>query len=153
MQHTTATLLSWLATYLIHSTLLLGAALLVARAVRGPAVREVLWKGALLGGLVTATLHGALGPRLGVGRFDLPLVQVAGPATIALQVGGAVPLAGELAEMGPRTSAEAESRAARARSALGNAATQAVAPARWPGFVAAGWALGVLVLLAVFFCP
>jgi len=48
---------SWMLTYLAHSTALLGAAWLAARALgkRLPAVQETLWKTALVAGVVTAT--------------------------------------------------------------------------------------------------
>lgn len=65
-------LLPWLATYLIHSTLLLGGALLLARWVRSPVVREALWKGALAGALATASVRGLLAPLpLGFERLEL----------------------------------------------------------------------------------
>jgi HEAT repeat protein/beta-lactamase regulating signal transducer with metallopeptidase domain len=49
---------SWALTYLLHSTLLLGAAwALTRRYFREPAVRDLLWKSALVGGLVTASLQ------------------------------------------------------------------------------------------------
>jgi len=68
----TATL-ALLATYLVHSTVLLGAAaLLTATVVRRDAWRETLWKVALLGGLLTAPLQLALGVRPLVGHWDLP---------------------------------------------------------------------------------
>ncbi|MDZ4863405.1 MAG: M56 family metallopeptidase [Gemmatimonadota bacterium] len=55
---------SWLLTYLIHSTLLLSLAWLVTSRVRGgvraPAVRDLVWKAALVGGLATATLQTGL---------------------------------------------------------------------------------------------
>lgn len=51
----------WLATYLMHSTLLFGAAWLIERLgpFRTPAVREHLWRAAVLGALVTATAQSA----------------------------------------------------------------------------------------------
>ncbi len=53
---------SWLLTYLLHSTLLLGAVwLLVRRLVQSAALRDLLWKAALVGGLLTATLQTGLG--------------------------------------------------------------------------------------------
>lgn len=53
--------LAWLLTYAVHSTVLLGVAWLVLRLRRpDPATAEVLWKVALVGGLVTASLQGAL---------------------------------------------------------------------------------------------
>ncbi len=53
--------LAWLLTYLVHSTVLLGAALLLVRLRRAtPAAADVTWKAALLGGVLTASLQGAL---------------------------------------------------------------------------------------------
>jgi Zn-dependent protease with chaperone function len=50
------TLLGWLVTYLIHSTILLGLAWCVDRLLRGrPHWQELAWKVALVGGLLTAT--------------------------------------------------------------------------------------------------
>lgn len=48
---------SWLITYLIHSTVLLGGAWCVTRLglIRGPAGRESLWKAVMVAGLVTAS--------------------------------------------------------------------------------------------------
>ncbi|MEO8138072.1 MAG: M56 family metallopeptidase [Gemmatimonadota bacterium] len=55
------TLGSWLLTYLLHSSLLLAVAwLLTRRWVRAAAVREIVWKAALVGGLATATLQAGL---------------------------------------------------------------------------------------------
>ena len=52
---------SWLLTYLLHSTLLLGLAWLISRrSSETPARRELVWKAALLGGLVTATVQTVL---------------------------------------------------------------------------------------------
>jgi len=48
----------WLLTYLVHSTVILGAVWLIASLPRvGDTVREILWKSALLGGIVTATIQ------------------------------------------------------------------------------------------------
>ena len=55
-------ILSWLFTYALHSTVLLGAAWLVtARWIRAHEVREVVWKSALVGSLVTASLQAVVG--------------------------------------------------------------------------------------------
>jgi len=46
----------WLLTYLVHSTVIVGAVWLIASRRRvSDTVREILWKSALLGGIVTAT--------------------------------------------------------------------------------------------------
>src|SRR6059058_1047076 len=56
-----SSLLAWLLTYLIHSTVLLGVAWLVTRRRRlEPAAVEVLWKVALVAGLVTGTIQSRL---------------------------------------------------------------------------------------------
>ncbi len=56
-----ASLLAWLLTYFIHSTVLLGVAWLVTRRRRlEPAAAEVLWKVALVAGLVTGTIQSRL---------------------------------------------------------------------------------------------
>ncbi len=54
----------WLLTYLIHSTVLLGAAALITKVVRaGEAFADVVWKAALAGGLVTSLVVVAAGVR------------------------------------------------------------------------------------------
>ncbi|HJQ35617.1 MAG TPA: M56 family metallopeptidase [Thermoanaerobaculia bacterium] len=47
----------WGATYLLHSTLLITAVALLSRFVRSASVRDTLWKVALTGGLLTASLQ------------------------------------------------------------------------------------------------
>src|SRR5256885_9670163 len=52
---------AWLLTYLIHSTALLGLAWLVTRRRRlEPAASDLIWKVALLSGLVTGTIQSRL---------------------------------------------------------------------------------------------
>jgi beta-lactamase regulating signal transducer with metallopeptidase domain len=59
----TAIITSWLLTYLVHSTILLGSAWLVSRALadRRLALQEILLRAALVGGLITATLQVGFG--------------------------------------------------------------------------------------------
>ena len=53
-----STALAWLLTYAIHSTVLLALAWLAVRARRWtPAATELLWKSAMLGGILTATVQ------------------------------------------------------------------------------------------------
>jgi beta-lactamase regulating signal transducer with metallopeptidase domain len=52
-----ATLVSWGVTYLMHSTLLIAAVWLATRVIRSARVRDALWKLALTGAIVTATLQ------------------------------------------------------------------------------------------------
>jgi len=67
--------LVWLLTYLLHSTLLLGAVWLLTRrmSTRAAAAREALWKTALLGGLVTASLQVGVGLEPLTGKWSVPL--------------------------------------------------------------------------------
>ena len=59
-----STALAWLLTYAIHSTALLSLAWLVVRVRRWtPAAAELLWKSAMLGGILTATIQLQLGVR------------------------------------------------------------------------------------------
>jgi HEAT repeat protein/beta-lactamase regulating signal transducer with metallopeptidase domain len=61
MNALSSSLLAWLLTYLIHSTVLLGVAWLVTRRRRlEPAASDLLWKVALLAPLVTGTIQSRL---------------------------------------------------------------------------------------------
>lgn len=64
-------LTDWVATYALHSTILLGLVLLVSSRLGSDAWRETLWKTALMGGLLTATLQSAAGYTPLVGRWVL----------------------------------------------------------------------------------
>lgn len=66
-----ALLVAWLLTYLVHSTVLLGSAWVVTRLIRSNAYKEALWKCALVGGLVSATLQLGLGFEPLGGRMSL----------------------------------------------------------------------------------
>ncbi|MEJ7812061.1 MAG: hypothetical protein WKG32_16735 [Gemmatimonadaceae bacterium] len=62
--------MAWIATYAVHSTLILSRAWLLLRVWRprpDPALRDLVWKIALAAGLVTATLHstGLVAPSVG----------------------------------------------------------------------------------------
>ena len=53
---------SWLLTYLVHSTLLLGGIwLLSRRGATAPSVRDTLWKVGMVGALITSSLQVGLG--------------------------------------------------------------------------------------------
>ena len=77
---TSPDLSGWLLTYLIHSTLLLGAAWLIAPRFRSHRIREMLWKTALFGGFVTATGQSLLRVSPLAGRMT-----VAAPRVVAAQ--------------------------------------------------------------------
>ena len=81
-------LTGWALTYLVHSTILLAAAWAVGRLLseRRSAVKETLWRVALLGGLLTATVQPATGIEPFTVLFQLRVVEMvgetAGPATV-----------------------------------------------------------------------
>ncbi|HEV2148594.1 MAG TPA: M56 family metallopeptidase [Longimicrobiaceae bacterium] len=58
------TLFAWLATYALHSTILLGCAWVLTQACRRLDVRDVVWKLATTGALLSATLQVGLGVRV-----------------------------------------------------------------------------------------
>ena len=67
-----ASMLAWVVTYLVHSTLLvLGAWLLERRWSDRPERMSAVWKTALVGGFFTATLQTGLGVAPVAGRWDL----------------------------------------------------------------------------------
>jgi beta-lactamase regulating signal transducer with metallopeptidase domain len=61
----------WLLTYAAHSTLLLSLAWLCTRYVRPYRLKEIIWKTALVGGILTATLQITLGISPLTGRVNL----------------------------------------------------------------------------------
>lgn len=63
---------AWLLTYLVHSTLLIALAALVSIRVSSNGWRDMLWKVALVGGIVTATVQMALGLEPVAGQHQLP---------------------------------------------------------------------------------
>lgn len=86
LDSTSVAVLSWLLTYAIHSTILLGAAVAIAtRFADEHAWLDLVWKTALLGPLVTASVHvGSSVMPLG-GRWPLgPVAQVAGAPAMPL---------------------------------------------------------------------
>ncbi len=91
-------LASWLLTYLVHSTVLLGAAWLASRALgdRRLALQEILLRTALVGGLLTSGLQLILGMQplagaLSVGQFAAnPNHAVGAAAVTAVEIGQSV---------------------------------------------------------------
>ena len=76
----------WLLTYLVHSTVILCAVWLVAsRGIVSDTVREILWKSALVGGIVTAMIQTAVTREPLGGQLRLA-PRTAGPQVPALRV-------------------------------------------------------------------
>jgi hypothetical protein len=77
---------AWLLTYLMHSTLLIAAVWLTSRRLdHRPAALDALWKTALVGGLVTATLQTASGVSPWGGRLDL-VARAGGPTATGAEI-------------------------------------------------------------------
>jgi beta-lactamase regulating signal transducer with metallopeptidase domain/HEAT repeat protein len=115
---------AWLLTYALHSTLLLGAASLLARRVRGEAWRETLWKAALVGGIVTATVQTQSGydPPAGTWRLG---------STVELTPAVAADEAAAPAHPSPaiQTPAQTAPRSASPESSASTASSEAATPA------------------------
>jgi len=136
--------LAWLFTYAVHSTLLLGAAWALARRVRGEAWREWVWKTALVGGVVTASLQTGLGLEPGTGRFELSAAPALDGAPRSALAPFGASAAASLALLEPARDA----RHARGASVL------LAGPAREPGLpwthvALALWILGGLAVFAL----
>ncbi|HEV8237757.1 MAG TPA: M56 family metallopeptidase [Thermoanaerobaculia bacterium] len=155
---------SWLLTYALHSTLLLGAAWALARwVVRSHAAREALWKAALLGGVLTATLQLAAGFEPLAGRFTISAQRAAASAPTGDRDGSAASLAATTTKVDARSNIDREGArdapAAGQRSTVAGESSTAAPPATaakttvsWNVLAAfvASWALVALVLLARF---
>lgn len=65
-------MVAWLLTYAAHSTVLLGAAwLLTRRAVQSNQARDLIWKVALVGGIVSASAQQVIARDPWAGRFEI----------------------------------------------------------------------------------
>ncbi len=148
---------AWLATYALHSTLLLGLAWLAARRLAGRAIHleEAIWRAALLGALATATLQVAGGwtPLAGSLRLDVA------PAAAAVPAAPHQALAAAPVDLAPldRAALLPPAPAPRALAAplppapLARAtppAPRTLAGSRWPALAAAVWAALAVLLLA-----
>ncbi len=144
---------AWLLTYLLHSTLLLGLAWLASKPLArwSVAAEEAVWKIALVGALLTASLQFAAGWEPAAGRWRLAqnpqavpaaVEAVATPTTFAREVAPrTVPF-----RFVPRTLPVA------APVAVQDAPAPASLPFRpsVPGMVLGLWALGAAVLLGAY---
>jgi beta-lactamase regulating signal transducer with metallopeptidase domain len=82
-----STALAWLLTYAIHSTVLLSLAWLLVRARNwSPAASELLWKSAILGGILTASVQLRLDVRP-AGTVMLQRATVSSPAASRASIG------------------------------------------------------------------
>ena len=126
-----AVILSWLLTYAIHSTILLGVALIIAlRFADEHAWLDLVWKAALLGPLVTASVQ--------VGSGVIPLggrwpIGIAAPVPAPMEDARAVPPAPLMAAAPP------ERASVRPSSPALHRGERAVQPASPPAISAGAW--------------
>jgi beta-lactamase regulating signal transducer with metallopeptidase domain/HEAT repeat protein len=158
---------SWLLTYLLHSTVLLCAAWLLTRFVRDHAGRDALWKTALVGGVLTATLQVLGGVHVLGGRWELQALGAAeAPASPAAPSGDLATASGpELAAEPPASPADgaADPRAATPSPSPSTSSTQSATTGAetatassdasgetgygWPTVISALWAAVAVALL------
>ncbi len=137
---------AWLLTYLLHSTLLLALAALAAPrlARRSLALEETVWRAALFGALLTATLQVGTGWRPLAGSWELETrtgeeSRVQASPVVSERFEAGVPAPATVAAPVPGAAAAAEP-----------SVPGLPAPARrayWPAALLALWAAGALVLL------
>lgn len=142
--------LAWLLTYLIHSTLLLTAATIVTRwlSERSAAWGQLVWRGALFGGLLTASLQVAfdLAPRAG----RLELQPAAASSDRPADREAVRPMAWEAGEeravSNTPSSSVVEGSGGSSRASL----PETAATSAWPDWFVAAWMTGMLGALACF---
>ena len=123
--------LAWLATYLVHSTLLLSGAWLATRVLRAPRLRELVWRTALVGGLVTASLQSAIGDGpLALSTADLARWTQDSAAEEASEPGGLFGLLG--LDVGAASGAQGKSASSAGEGSADAASGGAITPLNEP---------------------
>lgn len=141
---------AWLATYALHSTLLLGSAWVLTRwVVRAHGAREVIWKAALLGGLLSASVQVAAGFEPLLGRLSIARTQATQSAPVNQHAAGAN--ADEAAPRAARSVAVADESSKAPASEVGDKAplSSTGRDAAATSTSAASWTLRTRILVAV----
>jgi beta-lactamase regulating signal transducer with metallopeptidase domain len=148
-------LTAWLLTYALHSTILFGAVWVITSFVSSNTLKDVLWKSALVGGLLTATLQVGLNlrPFAGVVRLPAAVEEPAGLQTNPSRPVSSAPAgeptspahgpgAGSLAAQSTAHVATATQVAGLSRTAGIASALLALASRHWLTLVMVAWLLG-----------
>lgn len=140
----------WLVTYFVHSSLLLGAVWLVHR--RLPALSETLWKTALLGGLLTATIQVGFGVESLSGTVHLATTKTGAPDTLTATQS---PIRGDGMRLGRTAADRPRSKALPGQEPrtstlvpIQEPMRQLRLPVRWIESAALVWLVGAILLLA-----
>jgi beta-lactamase regulating signal transducer with metallopeptidase domain len=151
---------AWMLTYLLHSTLLLGLAALASKRLArwSVAAEEVVWKAALVGAILTASLQLAAGWQPLAGQWRLadaaPVQGLSTPAPQPNVGAGLVPARVEERLAPPADLAPAQSLASQpsaAPSLLPSASARSLGSLpSFSSLVLAAWACGALFLLLAF---
>lgn len=158
MELTTA----WLLTYLVHSTLLLGAAWSITRTLerRALPVQELLWKVALVGGLATASLQVGLGLTPLTGSISLTgspaAIEATSIATEPSSLGAMATIQEAVVSTTQNPAPETTSRVAAPPSVSPDMAEpestsflSSISSVSWTGFLTGLWLLGAALLTGV----
>lgn len=138
-----AVTLSWLLTYAVHSTMLLGAAAIVAwRLADRHAWLDLIWKTAVMAPLLTASLSLGAVPSPFSGRWTLPIAaapaETRRPAAVAASP-RAIEQGGEVAAAAPAPRGLARAIATEEATRPGVTGLTSGVIARWPSMAAVTW--------------
>jgi len=133
---------AWLLTYLLHSTLFLGLAWLASRRLArwSAHAEEAVWRFALVGALVTASLQLAAGWEPLAGSWGLPSASAAPAAETSAPA--------PLAPRSPKATVFAAAPAWTPEPLVARTTEAPTVPVSLPGVVLGVWALGALLLIA-----
>jgi beta-lactamase regulating signal transducer with metallopeptidase domain len=143
--------LAWLLTYLLHSTLLLGVAWLASKPLArwSVAAEETMWKLALVGALLTASLQLAAGWEPAAGRWRLAAASPAAPVVTEME--GTARTAGTAGTSRIGRTETAEPFATRAISDVVAPSRPEPSSSSWvPTAFLGFWALGVTLLVGAY---
>ncbi|MEP7011124.1 MAG: M56 family metallopeptidase [Acidobacteriota bacterium] len=142
--------LSWLATYLLHSTILLGLAWGISRQLRGrhPLGEQTIWRAALFGSILTATMQIATGWQPLGGAFSFPTGPALAAAPAAVQSEPAPSVDAPVTTLSLRTTetASLSTTSGPLVEATVPSPTAASSPAPWT-WLALAWGLAAAALL------
>ena len=149
MTSLSTTTLSWLLTYAVHSTVLLGLARLVSRRPISASARDVLWKTALAGGIITASVQVGFGIRP-MGSLALPTASAHADAAPARSAAGSNKAAATVAARTATPRSQSVEGMQTGVTAVPPAAAVFADSARVAALIVTAWLAIAILLLAVY---